>query len=193
MHHFHAVRFGARQLHPVGALLGLIGTAQIAEARSAAALDIHRELPHVVVQLAAAGHEQLVVFVDEIVFEQVHVVFGHELPRAAIQVGVRQAGHIPAADDAFRRQHGSAGIDHRGAAVGATESDGHGAVGGEEAAAVFVERAGHLQFAAGEFVVAQAGAFLQHGDAQALAAERREFLRHRAAARARADDRDVVG
>ena len=190
--HFHAILFGARQLHAVRALLGLIGTAQVAQARSAAAFDVHWELLHVVFQLAATLDEQLVVFVDEAVFHQVRVVFGHELPRAAIQVGVCEARHIPSADDALGRQHGCAGIHHRGTAIGATESNRHGAVGGKKAPAVFVERAGHLQLAAGELIVAQTRPFLQHGDAQALSAKRREFLRHRAAARAGAYDHDVV-
>ena len=55
--YFHAILFGARQLHAVCALLGLIGTTQIAEARPAAAFDIHRELLHIVVQPTATCDE----------------------------------------------------------------------------------------------------------------------------------------
>jgi len=42
---------------------------------------------------------------------------------------------------ALGRQHGSACVDHRGTSISAAERNRHSAVGGEEAAAVFVERA----------------------------------------------------
>src|SRR3974390_212089 len=162
------------------------------EARPAASLDIDRELLHVVAELPTPFGKETIVLVDEVVFDEVHVVFGHELSRAAYEIIVGQAGHVPVPDDALRRKHGSAGVNRGGAAIGRSESKRHGAVGSQESTAVLVKRRRHFQFAAGELIVAETGSFLQPGEAHALMAEGRKFLGDGASACARAYDHDVV-
>ncbi len=68
-------RFGPWQLHPIGALLGLIGTAEVAKARTLAALDVDRELLDVKTEFPAALEEESIVVVDVLVRQRVDVVF----------------------------------------------------------------------------------------------------------------------
>src|SRR3974390_2542427 len=155
-------------------------------------MDIGRELLHVVAELPTTFGKKTIVLVEEVVFDEVHVVFDHELSRAAYEIIVGQARYIPVPDDALWRKHGSAGINRGGAAIRSSEGESHGAVGSQEATAILVKRSGHFQFAAGELIVSETGSFLQHSDTHALLAKRREFLRDGATACARADDHDVV-
>ncbi len=191
-HHLHAVPLRVRQLDAIGALLGTVRTPQIAQSRPAASLEVDGELLGAEAERPAAAHEEVVVLVDELGRQDVDVGLRHELPRATLDLVRREAGNAPPLDHARRRDERHAGVDHRGPTVERAEGQRHRAVGGEEAAAILVQRARHVELAAGELVIGEARALLEHEDALAVAHERAERLRHRPAPGARADDDDVV-
>ncbi len=189
--HLHAGALRPRELHPVGPLLGLIGTAEVAEARAAAAFDVHRELLDAVAQPVAPADEELIVLVDQIVGEEVNVVLLHELAGAALDLFEAQARHVPAADDSLGRDDRRPRVDDGRSAVGHAHRQRHRAVGRENGAAAFVKRLRHLQLAARVLVVTEAWPLLEDDDAHVIGAKRRQLLGHGAAAGARPDDDDV--
>ncbi len=144
----HARPFSRRQLHTVRPLLRLVGTAEIAQAGTLAALHVHRELLDPVPEMTAALHEQLVVLVDQLLFQVVDVVLLHELPGTTLDLFEAEPGDVPALDDTFRRDERRAGVDGGRAAVARADGQGQRAAGGEQAAALLVESLGHFDLAA---------------------------------------------
>jgi hypothetical protein len=136
--------------------------------------------------------ETPVVLVEQLLGQEVHVVLVHVAVGPPREVGMVHSGNVPGADHAFRRGEGGTGVDDRRAAVPARERQGHGPVGGEDAALTGVEGPGHLQLASGEILVQEAGSPLDHEHALAGRDQRGEGLRHGAAARAAAHDRHVA-
>ena len=176
----------------MGALFGLVGTSEIAQARRFAALDVDGELLHVVVELPAALEEEPVVVVELLVRKEVDVVLFDVLQRPPVEVLVLETRDIPALDHLFGHGQRCAGVDDCRPAVGAAVGQGHGAVFGEGAAGVEVELAGHIHLASGELLLAKLGAPLEDRNADALATKGSKLLGRRTATRAGADDHDVV-
>src|SRR5438046_2141099 len=123
-HDLHSLALGARQLHPVRALLRLVRATEVAQARPAAALHIDGELLDSESGLPSPLDEQPVVIVDEGVFEQVDAVLRGEPLRAGHDVGVIEAGDAPAPDHTLGRGERGAGVDDGGAAVRGGERQG---------------------------------------------------------------------
>ena len=191
-HDLHSLALGARQLHPVRALLRLVRATEVAQARPAAALHIDGELLDSESGLPSPLDEQPVVVVDEGVFEQVDAVLRGEPLRAGHDVGVIEAGDAPAPDHTLGRGERGAGVDDGGAAVHGGERQGHGAVGREKSARVSIQCRGHLELPPGELGVAQARPLFEHHDPPAVTHQRRALLRDSPAPGTRADDHHVV-
>ena len=140
---------------------------------------------------SASGDEQPVVLVEVGLGEEVDAVLLHDRLRAARYVLVCETGDIPRADDALRCDERRAGVHDGRAAVRASERERHGSVGRQEAAAVLVERIGHLDLSAGELVVVQSRALLEQEHAHSVTYQGCERARNGSAARPGPDDDDV--
>ncbi len=109
----HPSSLGRGKLDPVRPLLGGVRAAQVAEARSQAALHVHRELERLVSCRFTAFHEQAVVLVDLLRGQQMNVVLLHVPLRASHQVAMIQTRHRPFPEDALWRGQRRSRVDHR--------------------------------------------------------------------------------
>ncbi len=187
-----AVTLRLRELHAVRALLGRVRTAEVAEARVAAALHVHRELLRAVARSFAALDEQPVVLVDLPRVQVMDVVLLHVLPGPPGEILGIDAGNAPVPDHPLGGNQRGAGVHQGGAPVAAGEGQGHGAVAGQEPPFVGVERAGHLKLPAGEVAIPEPGTALQDQHPFPPGHQRSERQRGGTAPGARSDDRDIA-
>ncbi len=190
--HLDTLRLRLRQLHHVGALFGLVGAAEVAQARRPAAFDVDGKLLHPVAEFAAAVGEQPVVVIDQIFVQKVDVVLLDVLHRPRVNIREIEPGHMPPFDDLFGHGQRGPGVDHGRPTVRPPRGQGHRPVAGEGAAGIDVELLDHFEFASGEFVGLEPGAPLENRDANARGAQGCQFPGRRATARPGADDDDVV-
>src|SRR5690606_5958522 len=97
-----ALALGVGELDAVRALFGGVGAPEVAERAAPAPLHVDWELIRAVPRLLAPLDEEPVVLVDPLGREEVDVVLLHVLARAGGDVGVVEAGDVPAADHALR-------------------------------------------------------------------------------------------
>src|SRR5919109_4661488 len=96
------------------------------------------------------------------------ILFHHDL-RATGDVVVSEIGNIPRANDAFWCDERRTGVDDGRSTVRAPKRERHRSICGEEAAAVLVQRIGHLELAAGELVIVESRTLLEKQDAHTVA------------------------
>jgi len=190
-HHFHPGCFGGRKLHPVGSHLGRIRASEVAQARSATAVHIHRKLLRLETDPSAAEFEQPVVVVDLALGKQVDVILFGEPPAASGDVVVVQSRHVPLPDHALRGDQRRARIDCGRSSVRPAERQRQRPLFREEATGILVKGSGHLRFRARVFVFLQPGALLQHEHLPSVRGQRGQCLCDRSTAGAGADDHRV--